>query len=159
MTKKELLAKNAKLKELDEIIRKRPNTPTVRQLVADKVAEDFGKNASVDDIFDLFEYYDIMTNDATMVGSKVFDSTLFEPIKILALAYRQDLEDLGKLYAKDQVAFKHVVENAHNLKENYKEEQEKRVRSEKEIVELMEKVAKLEAQKQEQEKRCEVLYY
>lgn len=143
---KELLERNEKLREIHEIITKRANTPTVRQLVADKVAEGFGKDAPISSVPDLIEYFDEMTNTTTMYGSKVEDSTLFDPIKNLVYAYLQDFEKLGELYAKNQEAFQKAVENAHKLKENYRNEQYAHARSEREVFELMEKVSKLKAQ-------------
>lgn len=159
MTKKELLAKNPKLEELDQIISKRANTPSARKLVEEKIRTDFGATATFDEIVDLFEYYDVMTNDATMVGSKLFDSTLFEPIKELAISYRKDLDDVTNGLVKGEVVLGKVLGEARywkmkylDMTTNYAGERREKLRTEKEVYELMNKVAGLETTIQEKDK-------
>lgn len=116
MTRTELLEKNEKLASIDAIITKRADRKVNRDAVYELVMENFGESATLEDIKDLLEYYDEITNDATMVGSKLYDSTLFEPIKELALAYKEELVDLNEKLDKSgkrEQFFRRLAENRH----------------------------------------------
>ena len=143
MTKKELLAKNPKLADLDKILKKKANTSANRKEVEEIIKSNFGESSSIEDVFDLLEYYDLMTNDTTLIGSNIFDSTVFEPIKELVSSYIQDLADLKKLYEADQSRFKKILKNAHELKNELRSEQEAHSRTRKEAFELGARVNEL----------------
>ena len=149
MTKKELLDKNEKLEKIDYIITHNADRKMNREKIYALVMENFGESATLDDIKDLLEYYDVMTNDVTMVGSKLYDSTLFEPIKELAIAYKEELSELNskleKAGNKEQL-LKRVVENQHV---NYTLERDKSTRY----------ATENEALKEENQKLKELLDY
>ena len=87
---------NVKIRELDEILRDKRKSNTSEKNIArvEELIEELMKSDNPNDMQDLLEYYDLITNDTTTRGSKWEDSQLFTPIKLAIGAIKEEILNL-----------------------------------------------------------------